>query len=71
MNIGMILNHTFPPDIRVEKEARTLLKAGHDVSLLCSKGPGLPDDDVYRGIKLCRRDFRPKLSVIRYFGILV
>jgi len=37
--IGMILavNRGFPPDIRVEKEARALLKAGFELSLLAQK----------------------------------
>lgn len=35
MNIGMILNRRFSPDIRVEKEARTLINAGYRVHLLC------------------------------------
>ncbi|MDD5681616.1 MAG: hypothetical protein PHI59_10315, partial [Candidatus Omnitrophica bacterium] len=34
--IGMILDidKQFPPDIRVEKEARALIRAGFDVSIL-------------------------------------
>ncbi|MWG33161.1 glycosyltransferase family 4 protein [Halomarina oriensis] len=35
MHVGMILRGTFPHDIRVEKEARSLSAAGHTVSLLC------------------------------------
>jgi len=35
MNIGMILDHTFPPDPRVENEAIELIKAGHTVFLFC------------------------------------
>lgn len=31
----MLLSKRFPPDIRVENEAATLLGAGHDVHLLC------------------------------------
>ena len=31
----MLLETTFPPDIRVENEAASLLKAGHEVHLLC------------------------------------
>lgn len=33
-NIGMILDSRFPPDIRVEKEARSLIAAGYNVFLL-------------------------------------
>lgn len=34
MNIGMLLKNKFPPDIRVEKEARSLIEGGHSVFLL-------------------------------------
>ena len=34
MRIGMILGLPFPPDVRVEKEARALTKAGYEVGLL-------------------------------------
>lgn len=34
MRIGMVLEGDFPPDIRVEKEARALLAAGHEIYLL-------------------------------------
>ena len=30
MRIGMILGLPFPPDVRVEKEARALTKAGYE-----------------------------------------
>jgi len=33
--ILMLLGKTFPPDIRVEKEAKALLKAGFNLSLVC------------------------------------
>jgi glycosyltransferase involved in cell wall biosynthesis len=36
--ILMLLENTFPPDIRVEKEAKALLDKGFDVSLVCKKG---------------------------------
>lgn len=39
MNILMVLGDSsgFPPDIRIEKEAKSLIRAGHKVSLLCLK----------------------------------
>jgi glycosyltransferase involved in cell wall biosynthesis len=47
VNIGMILENDFPPDIRVEKEARSLSAAGHSVSLLCpSNGAGPLQEQV-------------------------
>ncbi|MCK4558741.1 MAG: glycosyltransferase family 4 protein [Calditrichia bacterium] len=35
MKIGMILDHVFPPDDRVEKEALSLIEDGHEVYILC------------------------------------
>ena len=70
MKIGMILDRVFPPDIRVEKEARTLLKAGHELFLLCMNTPDLPNNGIYEGIKLCRRDFYPKSFVVGKFNTL-
>ena len=40
--IGMILEKQFPPDIRVEKEAKALIKGGYEVYLLCCKGGRKP-----------------------------
>ena len=36
MRILMILENTFPPDIRVEKEIKSLITAGHEIVLACS-----------------------------------
>ncbi len=51
----MLLENVFPNDERVEKEALSLIKAGHNVSLLC---PTFSDDEVgeqyYKGIKIIR-----------------
>jgi glycosyltransferase involved in cell wall biosynthesis len=35
MKILMLLDSEFPPDVRVEKEARTLIASGHEVHILC------------------------------------
>lgn len=40
MRIGMVLNNPFPPDIRVEKEVRSLVASGHHVALLACARPG-------------------------------
>lgn len=71
MKIGMILDRVFPPDIRVEKEARSLLKAGHEVYLLCMKTPSLSDINIFNGINLIRRNFYPESSLIRKIMILL
>ena len=38
MHVCMLLGGTYPPDIRVEKEARALLAAEHEVTLFCHGG---------------------------------
>jgi len=35
LEIGMLLDNEFPPDLRVENEMRTLAQSGHHVHLLC------------------------------------
>ncbi|WP_167888663.1 glycosyltransferase family 4 protein [Thermococcus sp. MV5] len=56
----------FPPDIRVEKEANTLLKEGHEVFLLALKrNPKEREHEVYRGIKINRIP-KPPLYEIFY-----
>lgn len=52
MNIGMVLSDKdFPPDVRVEKEARALLDAGHQVVILAENSGGHPVEDVwYKGL---------------------
>jgi len=47
--ILMLLEYSFPPDIRVEKEAKALLKAGFDLSLVCADGK---DVDNWNGMKI-------------------
>lgn len=66
MRIGMVLKHNFPPDIRVEKEARALTAAGHEVHLLAySRGgqePATEERDslhVHRIPREVRRLSRP------------
>ncbi len=54
--IGMVLDHPFPPDSRVAREATTLAKAGHNVHLLCAQSTTapLPEKDMYEGVYLHR-----------------
>ncbi len=55
MRIGMVLKARIPPpDIRVEKEARTLMEAGHEVHLLLERRPGEPAADNLDGINAFR-----------------
>jgi len=55
LRIGMILQATIPPnDIRVEKEAGTLISAGHEVHLLLEGAAGQPDEEIWEGMRLLR-----------------
>lgn len=54
MVILMLLENPFPADIRVEKEAHSLVKAGFDVLLLCPAQDGQPLEDSFKGIKIYR-----------------
>jgi glycosyltransferase involved in cell wall biosynthesis len=47
MRIGMLLAQPFPPDIRVEKEAKALNAAGFEVGLLCLRpDPSAPSEEI-------------------------
>ena len=54
MKILMLLEQHYPSDIRVEKEARTLAKAGHEVLLLCPNLKGAPADEIVGDLKVHR-----------------
>jgi len=55
LRIGMVLQATIPPnDIRVEKEAGTLLDAGHEVDLLLERTHGQPAGGDWEGMSLDR-----------------
>lgn len=54
MRIGMILRGNFPPDIRVEKETRTLISAGHEVFLLCYKNQRQTEEELIDGLRVKR-----------------
>lgn len=42
MKILMLLDHTFPPDTRVENEIKSLAEAGHEVHIACFHKEGKP-----------------------------
>lgn len=50
----VLANKDFPPDIRVEKEARMLRAAGYDVVVLCHHGGQRPLEDEWEGCKIIR-----------------
>ncbi len=59
MRIGMVLDREFPPDDRVEKEARSLIAAGFEVHLLCFTFGNRPQFEEFKGIKV-HRVFMPR-----------
>jgi len=54
MRIGMILDNTFPPDPRVENEAISLIKAGHDIFLFCLNYGNQKTNEEVKGIQVKR-----------------
>ncbi len=51
----MLLRGFFPPDIRVEKEARSLLKGGYEVFLLSANKGDMANEETVEGIKVIRK----------------
>jgi glycosyltransferase involved in cell wall biosynthesis len=64
MHICMILDNFFPPDIRVEKEARSLIAEGHTITLMCRNRGGQPTSEIIGGIRVIRIRYRP----LKYMG---
>lgn len=67
----MVLQSPFPPDIRVEKETRTLLKAGYNVFLLAKCNEGQRKEKNIEGVRVRRVNiagcFVRKLQSLRFF----
>ncbi len=55
MNILMILDKQFPTDLRVENEATSLIRAGHNVGLLSIANNAVDEVVDVKGIKVYRR----------------
>ena len=69
MNIGMILDYTFPPDPRVENEAISLINSGHNVFLFCLTYGKQPIQENIKEIKVRRYTWNKityKLSALAY-----
>lgn len=54
MNIGMLLNGSYPADIRVRKEAETLVE-NHAVFVLCKRSAGEKEYEVVNGVQVIRK----------------
>jgi glycosyltransferase involved in cell wall biosynthesis len=69
MKIGMILDAEFPPDPRVENEAVSLIKSGHEVFLFCLQYGQQKSFEVINGIYVKRflsNKLEYKLSALAY-----
>jgi glycosyltransferase involved in cell wall biosynthesis len=69
MRIGMILDAVFPPDPRVENEAVSLIKAGHEVFLFCLHYGNQKQSEIIKGIHIKRylsNKIEYKLSALAY-----
>ena len=55
MKILMVLEREFPPDERVEKEAVSLIEAGHEVFLACYTMINRKEFEEYKRIKIFRK----------------
>jgi len=58
----MLLDRFFPPDIRVEKEARSLIKAGRQVFLLSSGKDNMASEESLEGINVVRKKLPHRFS---------
>jgi glycosyltransferase involved in cell wall biosynthesis len=54
MRILMILENTFPPDVRVEKEIKSLISAGHKIVLACSSSASKDEVEGWNGATIIR-----------------
>lgn len=62
MRILMLLDTEFPPDIRVENEAQSLLDAGHEVHILSYNFGSRSTKETYKGIQIHRFNIAKQLA---------
>jgi glycosyltransferase involved in cell wall biosynthesis len=62
MKILMLLDNQFPPDIRVEKEARSLLSEGHEVAILSYNFKSAKPEEIINGIRVFRFPINKQVS---------
>ena len=53
-HVTMLVRNRYTHDSRVEKEARTLVAAGHRVTIVADTGPGLPERETRDGSEVIR-----------------
>ncbi len=57
----LLAGHDFPPDIRVEIEARALLEAGHEITIVCDNRHGREPESRWEGCTVLRVPPLPRL----------
>lgn len=62
MRILMLLDTEFPPDIRVENEAQSLIDAGHKVHILSYNFGSKPSIELFKGIYIHRFTIERQLA---------
>lgn len=69
LKIGMLLGNSFPPEIRLEKEARTLTQAGFEVHLLCTSQTG-SEQTFYYSMRIHRIKL-PRIKLLRQLSFFI
>ncbi|ELR69586.1 Putative glycosyl transferase [Fulvivirga imtechensis AK7] len=70
MNILMVLEAPYPMDIRVNKQAKALISAGHQVYLLCTRRKGQPKSDKVDGIHIYRINVGQSDYVLAFWDVI-
>ncbi|MEZ4949891.1 MAG: glycosyltransferase family 4 protein [Saprospiraceae bacterium] len=70
MKIGMILTSSYPEDSRVTKEVTSLIEAGHEIFLLCSRREKDSYEEVVNKIKVTRIDAGKTLYVTTFWDTI-
>jgi glycosyltransferase involved in cell wall biosynthesis len=52
--LAIVAHATFPDDPRLRRQADALVAAGHEVDLLCLRGPGEAAEERIRGVRVVR-----------------
>ncbi len=66
-HVVMLVRNPYTHDTRVEKEARTLIDAGHEVTVVADAAPGLPAREARDGAQVVRVARRgPSLPGLRF-----
>ncbi len=67
----MLLNAPYPSDIRVKKESDALIKAGHEVHLLCLRKKDEAYEEEIQKLKITRIDAGKNNYVLAYWDVVM